>query len=127
MVEHDKKARLAEAVLRNRVQRRSLFPATIFSEHAWDALLMLFVADAASERLTGRDIAKSLECSESVMSRWIKYLSQERLIVGDGTGDLGDLLNLAPNAINALETYLSRTQEYADQFSSGHGDIRGVA
>lgn len=59
MIQHDKQARLAEAILRNRVQRRSALPVEIFGEHAWDALLMLFIADAASERLTGRDMARA--------------------------------------------------------------------
>lgn len=125
MVEHDKTARLAEAVLRNRMQRRSLFPAGIFGEYAWDALLMLFVADAASERLTGRDIASSIGCDEKVLSAWIKYLSQEDLVIGDGAGDLDDLLTLSPRAFHALETYLGGTQDDADAF--GSDDVRGVA
>lgn len=125
MVGHDRKARIAEAVLENRRQRHSLLPAVIFGEYAWDALLMLFVADAASTRLTGRDIAARLSCSETVMSRWIKYLSQEALIVGDGTGDLDDLLTLSPAAIEALEAYLASTQDYANKFS-GASDVRGV-
>lgn len=126
MIEHDKKARLAEAILHNRVQRRSLMPVDIFGEHAWDALLMLFVADAASERLTGRRIAHSLNCGPTIMSRWVKYLAEQGLVIGDGEGDLDDLLTLSPKAIVAIEAYLENTQEYANEFSAIN-DTRGAA
>jgi hypothetical protein len=115
MISHDGKARLAEAILANRAQRRTLLPTAIFGELPWDALLMLFAADAVSQRITGRDIASSVSCSEQVMSRWLVYLSKQELVVGDETGNLDDLLTLAPAAIVAIERYLEMTQNTAEQ------------
>lgn len=40
------------------------------------------------------------------MSRWLMYLSQQKLILGDGSGDLSDILTMAPSALDAVEAYL---------------------
>lgn len=113
---HDEKARLAEAILRNRKRRSVRLPATIFSEHPWDALLHLFVADARSDSIRGDDLADLVGCTSSVMSRWIKHLSSEGLIDGDGHGEMDTVLVLSAKALNAIEAYLADTQDLAREF-----------
>lgn len=115
LVGHDEKARLAQAILDNRRDRQHHLPGELFSEYAWDALLHLFIADAASERLTGHSLIERIGCAAPVMVRWLMYLSQQKLVVGDGDGDLSDLLTLAPDALDAIETYLHKTQALAEQ------------
>lgn len=113
MVGHDRKARLAQAILDSRLDRRQHLPPALFSEYAWDALLHLFVADAAGQRLTGHDLVVRIGCAPKVIARWILFLSQQKLVVGDGDGDLGDELTLAPKALDALEAHLDHTQDLA--------------
>ena len=115
MVRHDRKAQLAQMILDNRRDRRDYIPSDLFGELAWEALLHLFIADAASDRLTGHCLVKRVGCTNSVMSRWLMYLSQQGLVIGDGEGDLSDLLNLARKAIDAVEIYLDQTQLLAQQ------------
>jgi hypothetical protein len=116
LIGHDEKARLAQAILDNRRDRQLDLPGDLFSEYAWDALLHLFIADAASERLTGHCLVARIGCAAPVMARWLQYLSQQKLVVGDGDGDLSDLLTLAPKAFDAVEAYLSKTQRLAERF-----------
>jgi hypothetical protein len=116
LIGHDEKARLAQAILNNRRDRQNDLPSDLFSEYAWDALLHLFIADAASERLTGHGLVERIGCAAPVMARWLKYLSQQKLVVGDGDSDLSDLLTLAPKALDAVEAYLFRTQKLAEHF-----------
>jgi hypothetical protein len=116
LVRHDEKARLAQAIIDSRRGRQRHLPETLFGEYAWDALLHLFVADAASQRLTGHSLVKRIGCAPQVMTRWLMYLSQAGLVVGDGNGDLSDLLTMAPPALDAVEAYLAETQELARQY-----------
>jgi hypothetical protein len=120
MVEHDQKARLAQAILDNREQRRSGLPHEMFGEFAWDALLHLFIADAASQRLNGHMLAKRTFCPPSVMQRWLVFMSRNELVIGDGDGDLSDLLTLSAKALAAIEIYLARTNDMARSMFSSH-------
>lgn len=116
LVGHDRKAQLAQAILDNRRDRHQHFPPTLFSEFAWDALLCLFVADAANQKLTGHDLVKRIGCPPNVLARWVLYLSQQGLVIGDGDGDLSDVLTLAPKALDAVEAHLDHTQDLAMRY-----------
>lgn len=120
MVKHDRKARLAQAILDNRTQRRDSLPDEMFGEFAWDALLHLFVADAASQRLDGHMLAERTFCPPSVMQRWLIFMSKSQLVIGDGDGDLSDLLTLSAKALAAIEIYLDRTSDIARSMFSSH-------
>lgn len=120
MVEHDRKARLAQAILDNRAQRRDDLPDEMFGEFAWDALLHLFIADAASQRLDGHMLAERTFCPPSVMQRWLVFMSKSQLVIGDGDGDLSDLLTLSAKALAAIEIYLERTSDMAKSMFSSH-------
>lgn len=120
MVEHDRKARLAQAILDNRAQRRDNLPDEMFGEFAWDALLYLFIADAASQRLDGHELVERTSCPAPVMRRWLVFMSEQKLVVGDGDGDLSDLLTLSAKALAAIENYLAHTIEMASSMFSSH-------
>lgn len=115
MVGHDRKARLAQAILDNRKHRHDHLPDELFGEFAWSALLHLFVADAASQRLTGHMLAERTACPAPVMQRWLMYLSKQQLVVGDGDGDLSDLLTLSATGLAAIEAYLAHTTVMAER------------
>lgn len=120
MVGHDRKARLAQAILDNREQRRDGLPPEMFGEFAWDALLHLFIADAASQRLDGHALVERTSCPPSVMRRWLIFMSEQKLVIGDGDGDLSDLLTLSAEALAAIETYLAHTIDMAKSMFSSH-------
>ena len=81
-------------------------PRSLFGEPSWDFLLELFVADARGVRMTGRQISEHHLISPAVASRWLMHLSAERLIIGDGNGDLDDELTLSGVAMEKMERLL---------------------
>lgn len=120
MVEYDRKARLAQVILDNRMQRRNDLPHGIFGEFAWDALLHLLIADAASQRLDGHALVERTGCPASVMQRWLIFMSEQKLVIGDGDGDLSDLYTLSAEGLAAIETYLAYTINMAQGMFSSH-------
>lgn len=106
MIDHDEAADLAAFMLAFRRSRTEELPASLFGEPSWDFLLELFIADARSVRMTGRDISELHRIPAAVASRWLLHLTAEGLIVGDGTGDLDDPLTLSGAAIGKMERLL---------------------
>ena len=110
MVNNDRSASLAAAILDFRRSRLTVLPAELFAEPAWDLLLELFLADAEGRRLTARQVCKRSNISESVMSRWLTHLSQSGFVVGDGDGDLDDPLTLSADMLAKIEHIMARAQ-----------------
>ena len=111
----DTLAELARAILAVRRDRRRELPAELFGgELAYELLLVLFVADARGERLTGFTALEQIGGVSATGRRWIEYLTREKLVLGDGDGDLNDTLTLTAKALNALEGWLSRARETLD-------------
>lgn len=106
MIDNDQVASLAEFMLSFRRSRTEEFPRSLFGEPSWDFLLELFVADARGVRMTGRQISERHQISPAVASRWLKHLSAEGLIVGDGSGDLDDQLTLSGATMEKMERLL---------------------
>jgi hypothetical protein len=104
----DALAELARAILKVRRDRRHDLPSELFGgEYAYELLLVLFVADSHGRRLTGRTALEQIHGTSDVGRRWIEYLTREKLIIGDGDGNLDDTLTLTPRALNALERWLT--------------------
>jgi hypothetical protein len=104
----DALAELANAILRVRRDRRQDLPPELFGgEFAYELLLVLFIADSHGKRLTGRTALERIHGTAEVGRRWIEYLTREKLIIGDGDGNLDDTLTLTPRALNALERWLT--------------------
>ena len=117
MAEYDEMTWIAEAVLRHRTKRKEGLPEGLFGEHAWDAMLHLFVADSRSQRLDGEALAKLVGCSGSTMSRWIKYLGEQGLLDGDGQGEMKTPLTLSPRGLQAIENRLDDLQALGHDYS----------
>lgn len=108
----DALAELAQTILDVRIRRDRDLPGELFGgELAYELLLVLFVADANGQRLSGRMALAKVGGSQRVGRRWIEYLTRRQLIVGDGDGNLDDTLTLTPRALNALEQWLSDARE----------------
>jgi hypothetical protein len=104
----DRASAIALAILAFRRAREEVLPAAIFGEPAWELLLELFVADANGQRLTGREVSLRSNVSPAIMSRWLVHLSKTGCIVGDGSGDLDDLLTLSGAALEGIEHLMKR-------------------
>jgi hypothetical protein len=109
MTRKDDIALLAMNALMLRRERMRDLPSELFSEPAWDLLLELFVADHRGYRLTARDVSDRSNTPTSVMGRWLLHLTKIGLVIGDGSGDVDDLLTLSPIGMESMEKSLART------------------
>jgi len=108
VIDNDEVANLAALMLAFRRTRTEELPPSLFGEPSWDFLLELFIADARGVRMTGRQISERFDVSEGVASRWLKHLSAEGLVIGDGDGDLDDELTLSGTAMAKMERLMER-------------------
>lgn len=70
----------ASRLLARRKLRATYFASSIFHEPAWEALLVLFVADARNETLNIKALASMLDSPLTTSQRWIEYLASINLI-----------------------------------------------
>ena len=112
MNRHDEATALARSILELRKMRALHLPDAVLSEVAWNILLALFVAAADGRRMTGRDLLKVAEAPASNGQRWILVLHGEGLLVGDGRGNLDDVIGLTPKAISAVESCMIDAQKH---------------
>ena len=85
-------------------------PGELFSEPAWVFLLELFIADARGVKLTGRQVSKRGGIDARVASAWLRHLSGLGLVIGDGKGDLDDLLTLSSQGLERMERLMKRSR-----------------
>jgi hypothetical protein len=103
----DRAASTAIAILKFRRLRSEILPGELFAEPGWDLLLELFVADANGQRLTARDVSDRANIPPTVLSRWLIHLTQIGFIVGDGDGNIDDLLTLSGKALDSVEAAMA--------------------
>jgi hypothetical protein len=115
---NDQAAQLAASILRFRRFREQILSLDIFGEPAWELLLEVFVADAKGEAITGRMVAERRSVSPAVISRWLKHLTVQGLIVGDGDGNVDDELTLSGSGMEKIETVLLEARFLKDEFAS---------
>jgi hypothetical protein len=107
----DELTSLVNVILRLRRNRHALFRREMFGgEQAWELLLILFVADARGERLSGRMAIDQQGGAVETGRRLLQYLTSRNLIVGDGEGHLDDTLTLTPAGLQKLELWLSEAR-----------------
>ncbi|MGU3389188.1 hypothetical protein [Sphingomonas sp. M1A8_2b] len=114
---NDQAAQLAASILRFRRFREKVLTPDIFGEPAWELLLEVFVADAAGEPITARMVAERRGTSPAVLSRWLRHLTVQGLIVGDGDGDVDDELTLSGIGMEKIETVLLEARVLTDAFA----------
>jgi hypothetical protein len=106
----DNQASVASALLELRRARLEVLPSDLFSDAAWDLLLELFLADANGARLTGAGVCRRANIPEPVMSRWLMHSTKVGLIIGDGKGQLDELLTLSANGLDKMEQLMGRAR-----------------
>ncbi|MDP9423683.1 MAG: winged helix DNA-binding protein [Pseudomonadota bacterium] len=99
----------AQQVLRHRQLRTEYFPRSIFSEAAWEILLVLYVTDSAGPRQTLASLAKLTATPPTTVQRWVDYLVRERLVQRDShpTDRRVTFVSLLGKGRKALDDYLS--------------------
>ncbi|WP_156350340.1 hypothetical protein [Sphingomonas sp. Leaf20] len=111
---NEEAAQIASAILSFRRYRSRALSPNIFGEPAWELLLEVFVADAVGAPMIGRIAAERNEASPNVMSRWLRHLSSEGLLVGDGDASLDDELTLSGSGMAAIEAVLLQARSLKD-------------
>lgn len=117
MRKDDRATATATAILKFRRIRSEMLPKELFAEPGWDFLLELFVADSNGHRLTARDVSDRANIPPTVLSRWLIHLTEIGFIVGDGDGNLDDLLTLSGKALDSIESVMSKANELREAVS----------
>ena len=110
MTDNDPSATIAAAMLEFRRTRLRILPSELFAEPAWDLLLELFIADAEGRRMTARQVCVRSGIAPSVMSHWLRHLSQSGYVIGDGEGDVDDLLTMSAQMLAKMEVMMDHAQ-----------------
>lgn len=99
----------AGKIIRNRQLRAEFFNRAIFSEAAWDILLVLYVADSAGALQTQATLSKGLATPPTTIQRWVDYLEKERLVRRQPhpTDRRTAFVSLLDKGRTALENYLA--------------------
>lgn len=70
----------ARIVFNGRRLRERHFDRQLFGEPAWDILLLLYIAEQSSARLTSTRLAELIETPLTTVGRWLNHLEMDRLI-----------------------------------------------
>ena len=71
---------VARAVYQSRKKRAEHFGAALFSEPAWDMLLVLFLYEDRGDKMSVTRLAEFSEAPLTTAIRWLDYLESQRLI-----------------------------------------------
>lgn len=74
-------------ILRARARRRDFFKASLFSEPAWDILLILYAKHLTQEPVSLADVAVETGTPVSTVRRWIRVLEDEDLASASQEGE----------------------------------------
>lgn len=98
-----------------RQRRVRFFPRSLFSEPAWDVLLVLYLHHGVS-RLCIKDVAQLVDTPATTLLRWLKTLEDEKLIsVRKHPCDRRvSLLDLTDLGLSSLAAYFQRTADTPD-------------
>lgn len=110
--ERAKLERRAQQILALRRRRIERFGKAMFSEPAWDMLLILYASNS-SERLTVNRLIRLSGASKATALRWIDYLVDQRLIVRTAhpTDARCVFVVLTEKGKGSLDAYLSDSVE----------------
>ena len=104
--ETDARKLAARIMFETRKARSRLFPASMFSDPAWDMLIALYIAEQAP---AAADLARSISASVTTAMRWIEILETHKLIVREQspTDRRAHTIRLSEQARNSLDSLLS--------------------
>lgn len=103
----------AERIISNRQRRSDFFNRAMFSEAAWDILVLLYVTELAGTRQTQATLSKRLATPPTTIQRWVDYLEKEHLVRRDAhpTDRRTAFVSLMDKGRKALEDYLTAITE----------------
>jgi hypothetical protein len=85
--------------------RDTVLGSDLFADHAWTALLIVYVAEAESRIASVDMVADQLRLSRSTLGRWIRVLQAKSLIEPPDTDR--DALQLTQTGIQSVERLLA--------------------
>ena len=88
--------------------RDAVLGAALFADHAWTALLIVYVAEAESRIASVDMVAEQSRLSRATLGRWIRVL-QARSLIEPVDEDL-DALQLTQTGIDSIERLLAAHQ-----------------
>lgn len=99
----------AQIIVNNRRQRERYFDRQLFGEPAWDILLLLYVSEISSARLTTTRLADLIDTPQTTVGRWLNHLEDAKLIERQPhpTDRRTVFINLLKKGRAALDSYLS--------------------
>lgn len=103
-------ANLARAILGLRGAREVVLGIPASGTRAWDVILVLYLADAEGRRLTGREAIVESGAGFEAGRRWLSYLSQAGIVVGDGHLNEDVIVTLAPHAVTRMEEFIDHAR-----------------
>lgn len=125
------KRRFAAKIYRTRELRSRFFPGSLFSEPAWDILLLIYGVEPSRERLSVSDVCASAGAPYTTVFRWIEKLVQEGLIVREEHPHdrRTQLLRLSERAAALLDAYFDQalTTEFSGCVAGVHDSVGGPA
>ena len=97
------------ALISERRKRGSLFPSHLFSDPAWDILLVLALAETRHQRLSISRLCDRLDVPGTTVLRWIGALTGEGLLVrrDDVNDKRRKYVELSPSTYAAMAAYCS--------------------
>jgi DNA-binding MarR family transcriptional regulator len=100
----------AREILDNRKRRYEIFGRAMFSEPAWEMLLMLYVLEGESRQSISR-LGEIADISKSTALRWIDYLDAHGLVAREShpTDKRAAFVDLTGKGRSAIELYLRET------------------
>jgi DNA-binding MarR family transcriptional regulator len=107
-----------------RRMRASVLAPELFSEPAWDLLLILFLARLRRQRMTMRQLARGTGISETMAGRWLDVLDGQGLIrrrPAAQSRERRGFVELSPDGWRAMQRWL---EEWIESRSEAGSDKR---
>lgn len=81
MPDPNRRQRAVSFIIKSRTDRRKFFPATLFSEPAWDILLKLYAVAVEQRGLSISALARAANVQPSTAARWVDALEKRGLVM----------------------------------------------
>ena len=106
----DDSADVVRTMLQLRADQDMLFGVPLGRGYGWDIILVLFIADAEGRELTGRQAIIRAGVAFEAGKRWLSYIANAGIVLGDGELDPDVVVTLAPYAVSRIEEYVGHIQ-----------------
>jgi DNA-binding MarR family transcriptional regulator len=108
-----------------RRSRRGLFPPVLFSDPAWDLLLVLFLAGLRPQRMTISELAEDTALSPGAAARWLDALDQHGLLSrrSDPRDARRTFIELSARGADSMRQWV---EDWIKGQSGGYGDGRVI-